>query len=253
MTTPLASATELAAAASVLDPKTRRRLGGLLSVNTVEVASANALRAAGLPTIEASGLARAYARAESELGNDVARGIALGACLTPRQGPPEPALVWTTPGAPAAARRTAQVASELIMNASRSALVVGYSLTRAAGPFVGNLADAMRRGVTCTLVADRLEEKLKVFAELWPGDVGLPHLWTRPADSEDEQSALHAKFIAVDSNRLLLTSANLTYHGFHGNMEMGVLLEGRVAAEAESLVREWSKAGLISRLGPGSP
>ena len=244
-----ASATGLANIVGLLEPTIRRRLGGLVATGGGDVSSASALRAFGLATIDASSFARAYTKVAADLGQDVARGIVLGACLAPSEDRQEPNLVWTAPGASTAARRTAQVASDLIVKAKRSALVVGYSLTKAAEPFVVDLAAAARRGVTCTLVADRLEEKLKVLAGLWPLDVGLPRLWTRPANADDEQSALHAKFIAVDSNRLLITSANLTYHGFHGNIEMGVLLEGPVASEAERLVREWSKAGLISRIG----
>jgi phosphatidylserine/phosphatidylglycerophosphate/cardiolipin synthase-like enzyme len=56
-----------------------------------------------------------------------------------------------------------------------------------------------------------------------------------------------------DARRLLLTSANLTYHGFHGNIEVGVLLEGKVAMDAEDLVREWSRVKLIRRVtGPSA-
>jgi phosphatidylserine/phosphatidylglycerophosphate/cardiolipin synthase-like enzyme len=57
-----------------------------------------------------------------------------------------------------------------------------------------------------------MEDKLGTLLEHWPHDLGLPPLWSRPANPDDEQSALHAKFIVVDSKRLLVTSANLTYH-----------------------------------------
>jgi phosphatidylserine/phosphatidylglycerophosphate/cardiolipin synthase-like enzyme len=38
-------------------------------------------------------------------------------------------------------------------------------------------------------------------------------------------AALHAKATIVDGRRLLLTSANLTYHGLGGNIELGALIE----------------------------
>jgi phosphatidylserine/phosphatidylglycerophosphate/cardiolipin synthase-like enzyme len=98
-----------------------------------------------------------------------------------------------------------------------------------------------------------MEEKLSTLTKLWPNDLGLPMMWTRPADPADDQSALHAKFVVADARRLLLTSANLTYHGFHGNIEVGVLLEGKVAMDAEDLVREWSRVKLIRRVtGPSA-
>jgi len=144
------------------------------------------------------------------------------------------------------------VAEEMVRGAGHTAIVVGYSLTNAAAPLIAVMAEAAARGVVCSIIADRMEDKLATLVAHWPGEQGLPLLWTRPADPTDAQSALHAKFIVVDSRRLLVTSANLTYHGFRGNIELGVLLEGPVAADAERLIREWSKAGLIHRVGASS-
>jgi phosphatidylserine/phosphatidylglycerophosphate/cardiolipin synthase-like enzyme len=247
------SARELVTRLQSLGDDTRSRLVERVAAGDLDLSSAAQLRSAlGLPTLDATAFSQAFNDASNGLGQAMARGIALGASLGP-QVTAQPQLVWTAPGAPAAARGTAQVAADLIQHAEQRALVVGYSLTKAAAPFVALLAEAVRRGVACSIVADRMAEKLATLTAHWPPDVGLPPLWTRPPDPGDEQSALHAKFIVVDSRRLLVTSANLTYHGFHGNMEMGVLMEGSVASEAEALVREWSKAGLIRRVGgPGA-
>lgn len=232
-----------------LPAEVRARFSAVVLAGQVDLASTADLRSSlAIGTPEASALSAEYRVLAERLGADVARGILLGACSVLPQLPP-PTLVWTAPGAPAAARRTAQVVSDVVAGAQRTLLVVGYSLTKAAGPFIDQVAAAARRGVGCSFVADRMEDKLETLVKLWPDDVGLPALWTRPPDPEDEMSALHAKFIVVDGHRLLVTSANLTYHGFHGNIEMGVLIEGPTAAEAEQLVREWSKAGLIRRVG----
>ena len=241
--------TDLGPRTRSLPAEVRARLSAVILGGQVDLSSTADVRSSlAIGTPEASTLTAEYRKLAEELGPDVARGILLGACSAPAQGPP-PTLVWTAPGAPAAARRTAQVVSDVVGGAERNLMVVGYSLTKAAAPFIDQVAAAARRGVGCTFVADRMEDKLKTLVKLWPGDVGLPALWTRPPDPDDEMSALHAKFIVVDGHRLLVTSANLTYHGFHGNIEMGVLIEGPTAAEAEQLVREWSKGGLIRRVG----
>lgn len=243
---------ELVQVAEALPSGVRSSLGTRLLAGELDVASTAEVRAAlGIGTLEATALSRAFSLASSTLGYDTARGVLIGATASTAVDR-DPQLVWTAPGAPAAARGTAQVASEMLKEATRTAIVVGYSLTKAAAPFIAELAEATRRGVTCTLVADRMESKLATLVMHWPPDLGLPPMWSRPPSPDDEQSALHAKFIVVDSHRLLVTSANLTYHGFHGNIELGVLLEGSVAAEAEGLVREWSKAGLIRRVGAPS-
>lgn len=252
MTQRIGPAEELVQTAQALPTGIRSSLARYLAAGNVNMASTAEVRSIlGIGTLEAAALSRAYSHASSRLGDDVARGVLIGVGAGISAGR-EPQLVWTAPGAPPAARRTAQVASEMLKEAARTAIVVGYSLTKAAAPFIAELAEATRRGVTCTLVADRMEDKLATLSSHWPSDLGFPPLWSRPADPDDEQSALHAKFIVVDSRRLLVTSANLTFHGFHGNIELGVLLEGTVAAEAERLVREWSKARLIRRVGAPS-
>lgn len=253
MTHGIRPAKELAQTALALPTGIRSSLAKHLEVGELNMTSTAEVRSTlGIGTLEAAALSRAFSRAASRVGEDVARGVLIGVGVQIERGS-DPELVWTAPAGPAAARRTAQVASEMIKEAVRTAIVVGYSLTKAAAPLIADLADATRRGVACSLVADRMEDKLATLVSYWPSDVGFPPLWSRPTDPNDEQSALHAKFIVVDSRRLLITSANLTYHGFHGNIELGVFLDGSVAAEAERLVREWSKAGLIRRVGAPNP
>ena len=242
-------ATLLTSSTQSLPHEVRARLTTLLLRGELDLESIADIRTSlGVDTPDALRISGEYEQLAQRLGRDAARGVMLGVCAASSEDG-APMLVWTAPDAPAAARRTAQVVADLVDHANHTLLVVGYSLTKAAAPFVGSMAAAARRGVSCSFVADRMEEKLATLVKLWPPDVGLPQLWTRPANPDDKQSALHAKFLVVDSRRLLLTSANLTYHGFHGNIEMGVLLEGSVAAEAEHLAREWGKAGLILRVG----
>lgn len=44
-------------------------------------------------------------------------------------------------------------------------------------------------------------------------------------------AALHAKVISVDQNKTLITSANLSYHGQEGNIELGTLVESKEIAK----------------------
>ena len=47
----------------------------------------------------------------------------------------------------------------------------------------------------------------------------------------DTMSALHAKVISVDGETTLITSANLSYHGQEGNIELGTLCQSAEIAE----------------------
>ena len=44
-------------------------------------------------------------------------------------------------------------------------------------------------------------------------------------NSDDKMAASHAKILTIDSDKSLVSSANLSYHGLTGNIEMGFLVE----------------------------
>jgi phosphatidylserine/phosphatidylglycerophosphate/cardiolipin synthase-like enzyme len=46
---------------------------------------------------------------------------------------------------------------------------------------------------------------------------------------------MHAKCLLVDGTDLLVTSANFTFHGLHGNIEVGLRVRGVPAAEARKI------------------
>lgn len=48
---------------------------------------------------------------------------------------------------------------------------------------------------------------------------------------DDKMAALHAKVISVDQEKTLITSANLSYHGQQGNIELGTLIESKRIAK----------------------
>ena len=180
-------------------------------------------------------------------GDERGRQLLIGALLGALPRADRPQLVWTAPGAPLGARGTLGVLMDLLTAATTNVVIVGYSITAGVKPIIGTLADAGRRGVRITIVADRLEEQLTPIVKNWPADVPLPDFWTRPAQA-DTRSSLHAKLVIVDDSWLLLTSANLTVHGLHGNIEMGILEHGAIAREASELIDLWVRSGLVTRL-----
>lgn len=53
---------------------------------------------------------------------------------------------------------------------------------------------------------------------------------------DDPMSSLHAKVLCVDQFKTLITSANLSYHGQEGNIEIGTYIESpAIAQQVESL------------------
>lgn len=147
-------------------------------------------------------------------------------------------LVWTGPlEAGAQTRSTLVVLEELIKAAEQTIAIIGYTITSGAASVLANLVEARQRGVQITIIANRIEQYLAILRSHWPAGVAPPELFTYPQSSEDPMAALHAKAVIIDQKRMLLTSANLTYHGLNGNIELGVLIEDEAAAKAVQLVQ----------------
>lgn len=150
---------------------------------------------------------------------------------------PSVRLVWTGPiSSTVPVRSTVGVLLDLIEKAQQEIIIVGYAITAAAAIVFERLAAAQKRGAQVVLIGDRLEEKLDVLRACWPQGQRWPALYSRAETPADPRSALHAKLAIVDQRYMLVTSANLTYHGLAGNIEIGLEIEGRVAAEVVALL-----------------
>ena len=52
-------------------------------------------------------------------------------------------------------------------------------------------------------------------------------------------SALHAKVLSIDGIQSLISSANLSYHGMMGNIELGCHIESaRIAKEIDEVFKQ---------------
>jgi len=156
-------------------------------------------------------------------------------------------LVWTGPDAGhPTARRTQPVLNELLEWASRRVTIIGYSLFL-GGPatrdLLGRLGELSTRGVNIEFIVDRrysgwdgagaAGHSVREIQEHWPKGRRRPVI--RSWASHDNASAkLHAKVVIVDSRDLLVTSANLTGAGLGDNLELGVRLRGKVAADCSA-------------------
>jgi cardiolipin synthase A/B len=59
----------------------------------------------------------------------------------------------------------------------------------------------------------------------------------------DDKASVHAKLLIADRADALVTSANLTYHGLQGNLEMGLRVRGGPAGEIHDRIQELISAG----------
>ncbi len=173
-----------------------------------------------------------------------------------RNARPRPELVWTGPeGVQAHARDTAVVLRELFESARRRVVLAGYSFTN---------AESMLRPLQEVMVAHGVEahffvnvpqpehapadeetygqQQLAAFLRSnWPFNSPPPALYCdrralRPGKGA-EYCSLHAKCVAVDSQRAFVSSANFTLRAHDRNIETGVLLDD--PHFAQQLDRQW--------------
>lgn len=153
-------------------------------------------------------------------------------------------VAWTFPGqSDARLRTTGGVAREVIDGARDSLLIVGYSIATQLGlaSHIANaLATAGERGIVITAVLHREANKAALL-QAWKRGVPLPSIFTWPK-GDDPMASIHAKLLVADRRDAFVTSANLTYHGLEGNLEMGIRVIGSAAAEVShgihSLIRK---------------
>jgi len=151
------------------------------------------------------------------------------------------------PDVPGIARPTGQVLFEMLHQQAREAILLGYEFTDQK--FLGLLAETASRGAEVIIICDRERGSARRIIEAWPKGVKRPRVFQ---DRERLDSALyasmHAKCLLVDGNDLLVTSANFTFHGLHGNIEIGIRLSGPPVAEARKIFSHLVDAQLVEEV-----
>ena len=154
-------------------------------------------------------------------------------------------LVATLPqGTPGLARPTESVVREMVNSATKEVILLGYEFTDSKT--VELLAQAGARGVDVLVICDRGRGVAARIRESWPDGCQAPRLFHDRERSDGAHFAsMHAKCLLVDNDDLLVTSANFTFHGLHGNIEIGVRLTGALAGEARKIFSHLVEARLV--------
>lgn len=137
------------------------------------------------------------------------------------------------------ARRTAVVVSEMISNAAKSITMTGYSISDYLADLLDVIIRKSQQGIRVRLYINDVDRQKNVLDRLlaWCGK--FLQIYDYQKQENDKMAALHAKLIVVDRLTSLVSSANLSYHGMHGNIEMGVLMtSAEKAVKIEDLLNE---------------
>lgn len=158
-------------------------------------------------------------------------------------------LVATLPlGMPGIARPTSQILLEMLRPQVREVILLGYELTDQR--MMQLLVEAASGGADVIMICDRERGVARRVLEGWPADVRRPRVFhDKERVDGTPYASMHAKCLLVDGNDLLITSANFTFHGLHGNIEIGVRLSGPPAAEARKIFSHLVESGLVGEVG----
>ena len=114
---------------------------------------------------------------------------------------------------------TKSVVEDMLNRARSSILITGYSLSDYFSDMIDVIIRKSQQGILVKFYVNNIDSQ-RCFDRLLEYQGRFLEIYNYPK-RQDSMSALHAKVISVDRNETLITSANLSYHGQEGNVELG--------------------------------
>lgn len=128
------------------------------------------------------------------------------------------------------AKSTKITVDSMVRGASGSILITGYSLSDYFTDLVDEIIQKSQRGVFVKFFVNDIEHQTG-FDRVLRYKGRFLKVYNYPKQQDDKMAALHAKVISVDKRETLITSANLSYHGQEGNLELGTYIESASIAQ----------------------
>ena len=126
-------------------------------------------------------------------------------------------------------KSTKNTVEKMLSDANSSVLITGYSLSEYFEDMIDMIIQKSQSGALVKFYVNNIDSQPR-FEKLlrYKGRYLKIYNYKQP---EDPMSALHAKVISTDKRYTLITSANLSYHGQLGNIELGTLIESPTLAK----------------------
>lgn len=135
------------------------------------------------------------------------------------------------------AKPTMTVVQSMLEGARRDILITGYSLSSYFSGPADTIIDKSQQGVFVKFFINNIKKQPDADKLLrYKGHFLKIYDYS---NEKDKKAALHAKVISVDMKQTLITSANLSYHGQQGNIELGTLIESeRTARQLDEVMTQ---------------
>lgn len=158
-------------------------------------------------------------------------------------------LVLTSPDSfRVKALKTKDIVQKLITSTEKSLTITGYSISDYFADMLDMIIEKSQQGVYVRLYVNDIERQRDVLNRLMAYRSRFLQVYEYQKQEEDKMAAMHAKLIVSDIKRLLLSSANLSYHGMQGNVEVGFLIESHdKAKQIEDVMKEMVRMKVFCR------
>lgn len=147
----------------------------------------------------------------------------------------EASLVVTAPPSFGLKTKATKVSVDSLLNGAQSSiLITGYSLSEYFDDLIDCIINKSQMGIYVKFYVNHIEDQTR-FDKLCRYKGKFLKIYNYPKQ-EDSMSALHAKVISVDGKETLITSANLSYHGQEGNIELGThIISKEIAKQVDDI------------------
>lgn len=136
-------------------------------------------------------------------------------------------------------KKTRDVVENLIKNAEKSVVMTGYSISDYFTGMLDTIIAKSQQGVYVRFYVNDIEKSRASLVKMLAYRGKYLQFFEYEKNSDDKMAASHAKILTIDSDKSLVSSANLSYHGLSGNIEMGFLVRSAdKAKQIEELLKE---------------
>ena len=129
------------------------------------------------------------------------------------------------------AKKTRDVFEQLIREAEKSIILTGYSVSDYFSGMLDTIITKSQQGIYVRFYVNDIEKSKEALDRMLAYQSRYLQFYEYQKNSDDKMAASHAKILTVDSNKALVSSANLSYHGLSGNVEMGFLVHSAEKAQ----------------------
>lgn len=138
--------------------------------------------------------------------------------------------------------RTKDTLHKLIEDTEKSLTITGYSISDYFSDMLDVIIRKSQQGIYIRLYVNDIEKQKEALGRLIAYRSRFLQVYEYQKQEDDKMAALHAKLIVSDTMRSLVSSANLSYHGMQGNVEMGFLIESvDKAKQIEEVMKEMER------------